>query len=44
MTYEQSKQPKLRDFKHKCGVQRETFEQMTDVLRPHLEHRGKREG
>jgi len=44
MTYEQFKQLKLSDFKRRCGVQRETFEQMTDVLRPHLERRGKRGG
>ena len=44
MTYEQLKYLKLSAFKRRCGVQPETFEQMADVLRPHLDRRGKRGG
>jgi len=44
MTYEQLKPLKPSDFKRKCGVQRETFEYMVEVLRPHLDRRGKRGG
>lgn len=44
MTYEQLKPLKPGDFKRKCGVPRETFEYMVEVLRPHLDRRGKRGG
>lgn len=44
MTYEQLKHLKASAFKRKCGVQRETFEQMVEVLRSHLDRRGKRGG
>lgn len=44
MTYEQLKSLKPSAFKRKCGVQRETFEQMVEVLRPHLDRSGKRGG
>lgn len=44
MTYEQLKRLKPSAFKRRCGIQRETFEQMVEVLRPHLERRGKRGG
>ena len=38
MTDEQLKQLKPSDFKRRCGVHRETFEQMVEWLRPHLDH------
>ena len=44
MTYEQLKSLKANAFKRKCGVQRETFEQMAEVLHPHLDRSGKRGG
>ncbi len=44
MTYEQFKNLKPGAFKRRCGVYPETFEQMTDVLRPYLDRRGKRGG
>lgn len=44
MTYEQFKSLKPSAFKRRCGVHRNTFEQMVDVLRPHLDRRGKRGG
>lgn len=44
MTYEQLKHLKPSAFKRRCGVQPETFEQMTHLLRPHLERSGKRGG
>lgn len=44
MTYEQFKRLKPSDFKRRCGVHRETFEQMTEILRPNLERQGKRGG
>lgn len=44
MTYEQLKHLKPSAFKRKCGVQSETFEQMVEVLRPHLDRTGKRGG
>ena len=44
MTYEQLQSLKPSVFKRKCGVRQETFEQMTEVLRPHLDRRGKRGG
>lgn len=44
MTYEQLKLLKPSAFKRKCGVQLETFEQMVEVLRPHLDGTGKRGG
>jgi hypothetical protein len=31
-------------FKRRCGVHPETFEQMTQVLRPNLNRKGKRGG
>ncbi len=40
----QLKHLKASAFKRKCGVQRETFEQMVEVLRSHLDRRGKRGG
>lgn len=44
MTYEQFKCLKPNAFKRRCGVHRETFEQMVGVLRPDLDRRGKRGG
>ena len=44
MTYEQLKQLKPSAFKRKCGVRCETFEQMVELLRPHLDRTGKRGG
>lgn len=40
----QFKHLKPSAFKRKCGVHRETFEQMVEVLRPYLERTGKRGG
>lgn len=37
MTYEQLKQLKPSSFKRRCGVHRETFEQIVELLRPHLD-------
>lgn len=44
MTYEQLKHLKPSAFKRRCGVQRGTFEQMVELLCPHLDRRGKRGG
>ncbi len=44
MTYEQFKNLKPGAFKRRCGVHPETFEQMVELLRPHLDRRGKRGG
>ena len=44
MTYEQFKNLKPSAFKRRCGVHTETFEQMTEVLRPNLDRKGKRGG
>ena len=44
MTYEQLKHLKPSSFKRRCGVHHETFEQMVEWLRPHLDRRGKRGG
>jgi hypothetical protein len=44
MTYEQLKHLKPSAFKRRCGVQPDTFEQMTRLLRPQLERSGKRGG
>lgn len=32
------------EFKRLCGVSRNTFREMTEVLRPHLERQGRRGG
>lgn len=37
MTYKQIKHLKPSAFKRKCGVHRETFEQMVQALRPNLD-------
>lgn len=44
MIYEQLSQIKPSAFKRRCGVHPETFKQMTEILRPHLDRRGKRGG
>ena len=44
MTYEQFKNLHPGAFKRRCGVHPETFKQMTEVLRPDLDRRGKRGG
>jgi hypothetical protein len=44
MTYDQLKHLKPSTFKRRCGVHLETFNQMVEVLRPHLDRRGKRGG
>jgi hypothetical protein len=41
MTYEQLKQLKPEAFKRRCGLQIETFNQMIEILNPHLDRRGK---
>ncbi len=44
MTYKQLKQLKPEAFKRRCGLQMETFNQMVEILNPHLDRRGKRGG
>lgn len=44
MTYEQLTGLKPRDFKRKSGIHHETFNQMVEVLKEHLDRRGKRGG
>ena len=44
MTYEQFKRLKPSDFKRRSGIYPETFEQMTEILRPNLDRQGKRGG
>lgn len=44
MTYKQLKHLKPSAFKRKCGVHPETFEQMVELLGPHLDRTGKRGG
>ena len=44
MTYEQLKQLKPAAFKRRCGLQLETFNQMVEILNPHLDRKGKRGG
>lgn len=44
MTYERLKQLRPSEFKRYCGVHRETFDKMINVLHPHLHRQGKRGG
>lgn len=44
MTYEQLKHLNPSAFKRRCGVRRDTFEQMLEVVRPQLDRTGKRSG
>lgn len=42
--YDRIQQLPPKSFKRKCGVKRETFEKMVEVLRPQLIRKGKRGG
>ena len=44
MTYKQLNHLKPSAFKRRCGIHRETFAQIVEVLRPHLDRTGKRGG
>lgn len=44
MRYAQLEHLSNAEFKRLCGVSRETFAQMVEVLHPHLERRGQRGG
>ena len=44
MTYKQLKELKPEAFKRRCGLQMGTFNQMVEILNPHLDRRGKRGG
>jgi len=44
MTYEHLKSLKPEAIKRRCGVKIETFNQMVEILTPHLDRRGKRGG
>ena len=44
MTYETLKNMKPAAFKRRCGVHRDTFDKMVNILRPHLDRKGKRGG
>jgi hypothetical protein len=44
MRYEELEQLHPPAFKRACGVSRQTFSVMVEVLQPHLERRGKRGG
>lgn len=44
MSYTELQQLSAGEFKRLCGVSRETFSDMVEVLRPHLERQGKRGG
>ena len=44
MTYERLKELTPEAFKRRCGLQIETFNQMVEILNPHLNSRGKRGG
>ena len=44
MTYEQFKRLKPSAFKRRCGIHPEIFDQMVELLRPHVDRRGKRGG
>jgi hypothetical protein len=43
MTYKQIKELKPEAFKRRCGLKMETFNQMVEILNPHLDRRGKKE-
>jgi hypothetical protein len=40
MQYRELEHLSNREFKRWCGVSRGTFEEMVEVVRPHLERRG----
>ncbi|EKQ69908.1 hypothetical protein OsccyDRAFT_1526, partial [Leptolyngbyaceae cyanobacterium JSC-12] len=44
MSYTELQRLSTGEFKRLCGVSRETFSDMVEVLRPHLERQGKRGG
>jgi hypothetical protein len=44
MTYKQLKELKPEAFKRRCGLKMETFNQMVEILNPHLDRRGKKGG
>jgi len=44
MRYTQLQHLCATEFKRLCGVSRETFSQMVEILRPHLERQGQRGG
>ena len=44
MTYEQFKRLKPSACKRRCGIHPEIFDQMVELLRPHVDRRGKRGG
>lgn len=44
MAYSELESLSSGEFKRLCGVSRDTFAQMIEVLRPHLERQGKRGG
>jgi len=44
MTYEQLKHLQPKDFKRRCGLQPDTFKLMVEILNPHLDRKGKRDG
>ncbi len=44
MTYKQLKELKPEAFKRRCRLQIETFNQMVEILNPHLNRKGKRGG
>lgn len=44
MSYRQLKHLHPKAFKRRCGVQRETFKMMVEILKPNLDRRGKKGG
>lgn len=44
MSYQELQRLTAGEFKRLCGVSRDTFGAMVEVLRPHLERQGKRGG
>jgi Helix-turn-helix of DDE superfamily endonuclease len=44
MTYQQFQDLKPSAFKRRSGINPQTFEQMVELLRPHLDRQGKRGG
>jgi hypothetical protein len=44
MSYAELQRLSTGEFKRLCGVSRETFNDMVEVLRPHLERQGQRGG
>ncbi|MEP0925339.1 hypothetical protein [Leptolyngbya sp. FACHB-711] len=44
MPYQELQRLSVGEFKRLCGVSWETFGEMVEELRPHLEHQGRRGG